>query len=79
MMSSTNAAMAPYRQSPARRKKISMTATRSAGSNIRSAMRPNIVKTGTIKIPLAIPSTPPSMLVPSATANSHSSRPMHRS
>src|SRR5580692_3018169 len=35
-----------------------------------------MVRTGTMKIPLAMPSTPPSMLVPSATANNHNSRPI---
>src|ERR1700744_1516845 len=33
---------------------------------------PNMVRTGTIKMPLAIPSIPPSALAPSDTAKSHS-------
>src|SRR4029077_12440389 len=32
---------------------------------------PNIVRMGTIKIPLAIPSIPPNALAPTDTANSH--------
>ena len=38
-------------------------------------MRPNAVSTGTMKMPLAIPSTPPRALVAKATAKSQSSSP----
>src|SRR5258708_6591112 len=39
-------------------------------------MWPNIVKMGTIKIPLAMPSMPPSALAATETANSHSVKPV---
>src|SRR6516162_9708210 len=38
---------------------------------VRMSRCPNIVRTGTTKIPLAMPSMPPRALAPSETANSH--------
>jgi hypothetical protein len=37
---------------------------------------PNIVRMGTIKIPLAMPSMPPNALATTETANSHNMKPL---
>jgi len=41
-------------------------------SRLRIPMWPNIVRIGTMKMPLAIPSIPPKALTPTDMANSHS-------
>jgi len=50
-----------------------ITETMLAPVALRISMWPNIVRIGTMKMPLAIPSMPPKVLVPTDTANSHSS------
>ena len=50
-----------------------ITETMLAPMALRISTWPNIVRIGTMKMPLAIPSMPPKALVPTDTANTHSS------
>src|SRR6516162_7449689 len=65
----------PLRKGEALPHEQAMTETRLAPTAVRMSVCPNTVRMGTIRIPLAMPSTPPRALAPSATANSHKPNP----
>src|SRR5262249_40817243 len=65
----------PLRKGDALPHEQAMTETRLAPTAVRMSVCPNTVRMGTIRIPPAMPSTPPRALAPSATANSHKPNP----
>src|SRR5262249_39517939 len=65
----------PLRKVAALPHEQAITETRLAPMAGRVSMCPNTVRTGTTKIPLAMPSMPPRALAPSETANSHKPNP----
>src|SRR5262249_32108636 len=60
----------PLRKGDALPQEQAITETMLAAMAVRMSECPNTVRMGTMKIPLAIPSMPPSALAPSDTANS---------
>src|SRR5215467_13670371 len=65
----------PLRKGAALAHEQAITETRLAPMAVRMSMCPSTVRTGTTKIPLAMPSMPPRALAPSETANSHKLNP----
>src|SRR6516225_847305 len=65
----------PLRKGEALPHEQAITETRLAPTAVRMSRCPNVVRTGTTKIPPAMPSVPPRALAPSDTPNSHSPSP----